>query len=318
LTYMPKNDSESTGFAPEAPTSPQVTGIAIEDVKLTTVPFAELGENLPTGLFHEGERLHSYTLAPFTGELEVMLEELFNSKKQGVEKVYSTLRQFLPNAIHDIGGIPLNKLESDPRRLIDRMDLGDVFSVVLSLRCNYHGKSDIAISGQCPNCNTKNADQGDYAQPYHDLGTVEVKYYQHLPQEPLFDIALEDGFTVTGEHINKLRMRPLRFHQLKAMGDPNSGKFPNLNMISSLMHSFPESTSYREPKGDFFDKNLYARLIGSPRDKKIVFDALEKLQPGPVMSIDMDCINCSYQWKEGIPWGQLPSFLYGTISPIRS
>jgi len=316
---MPKNDdSESLGFAPETQSAPQVTGIAIEDVKLTAVPFSELGENLPTGLFHEGERLHSYTLAPFTGDLEVMLEELFNSKKQGVDKVYSTLRQFLPSAVRDIGGIPLHKLESDPRRLIDRMDLGDVFSVVLSLRCNYHGKGDIAIAGQCPNCNTKNADQGDYAQPYHDLGTVEVKCYQHLPQEPLFDIPLEDGFTVTGERINKLRMRPLRFHQLKAMGDPNSGKFPNLNMISALMHSFPESTSYREPKGDFFDKNLYARLIGSPRDKKAVFDALEKLQPGPVMSIDMDCINCSYQWKEGIPWGQLPSFLYGPVSPIRS
>ncbi len=312
------NSTDSAGFAPETPSAPQVTGIAIEDAVLTTVPFSELGETLPTGVFHEGQRLHSYTLAPFTGDLEVMLEELFQSKKQGADKVYSTLRQFLPTAIRDIGGISLHKLDSDPRRLIDRMDLGDVFSMVLGLRCAYHGKGDIAISGQCPNCNTRNADQGDYNQPYHDLGTVDVKCYQHLPQEPLFDIVLEDGFTVTGEHITKVRMRPLKFYQLKTMGDPNSGKFPNLNMISAMMHSFPESQSYQSPKGDFFDKKLYSRLINSPRDKKAVFDAMEKLQPGPVMQIDMDCINCSYQWKEGIPWGQLPSFLYGPISPVRS
>jgi hypothetical protein len=319
---MPKNesDSEATGFAPEAIPSPEetVTGLSINDVVVTTVPFSELGETLPTGVFYEGQRLHSYTLAPFTGQHELMLEELFNSKKQGVDKVYSTLRRFLPEVIVDIGGVPLRKLETDPQRLIDRMDLGDVFSVVLNLRCNYHGKTDIAISGQCPNCQTRNADQGDYAQPYHDLGTVDVKCYQNLSKEPLFDIPLEDGFRVTGDEIKKVRMRPLRFHQLRLMGDPNSGKFPNLNLISALMHSFPDSQHYREPKGDFFDRDLYGRLINSRRDKELVFDAVEKLQPGPIMQIDMDCIACSYKWKEGIPWGQLPSFLYGPISPLRS
>ena len=311
---MAKTESDSAGFAPETDPTPQVTGIPIDEVQLTTITFSELGENLPTGIFHEGERLYSYTLTPFTGELEMGLEDLFNSRKQGADKIYSTLRQFLPRAIKDIGGVPLHKLDSDSRRLIDRMDLGDVFSMLLSIRCQHHDSSDIAISAQCPNCNTVNADrEGEY----HDLNTVDIKCYQHLPREPLFDIVLEDGFTVTQEKITKLRMRPLRFYQLKTMGDPNNGKFPNLSLVSGMMHSFPDSAHYKEPKGDFFDRTLYARLVDSPRDKDKVFKALRKLQPGPVMSIAMDCINCGYKWKEALSWSQLPSFLYGTIDPIE-
>ncbi|NJR24969.1 MAG: hypothetical protein HC786_23810 [Richelia sp. CSU_2_1] len=213
---MPKHEPESTGFAPESlPIATSSGGIPIEDVFLDDVPFSELGENLPTGLFFEGQRLRSYTLHPYTGEMEVSLERLFQTRKQGADKVYSTLRQFLPRAIKDIGGLPLERFDSDPRRTIDRMDLGDIFSIVLGIRYAYQGKGDIAITGQCPRCDTVNEDRGDDSQPYHDLGTVSVKCYRHLPQEPLFDIVLKDGFTVTGEHILKLRMRPLRFYQLK-------------------------------------------------------------------------------------------------------
>jgi hypothetical protein len=199
------------------------------------------------------------------------------------------------------------------------MDLGDIFSIILSIRHAYHGgDSSIAISGQCPRCETVNADQGDYRQPFHDLGTVDVKVYRDLKQEPLFDVSLQDGFTITGELIKKIRMRPLRFHQLRAMGNPANKKFANLNLISCMAHSFPDSVSLQAPKGDFFDKTLYGRLVNSRKDKENIFDALRKLQPGPVMQIQMECINCSYQWKDIVPWGSLPTFLYGPVAAIES
>jgi hypothetical protein len=310
---------KNTGFGKTAEDRQEEIAIPIEEVEVRTMTLGELGHVLPVGVFHGGERLQDFTLAPHTGDLEIELEEFFSvNSKQGIEKIRYVMREFLPKAIVTIGGKRLVDIESDPRRLIDRMYVGDIFSILLAIRIDRQEGSEkgkIALVGQCPRCQTKNKDEGTPTNPYHDLYSVQIKYYalkgnRTLEGKPVFDVTLPDGFDEFGVKIKTLRVEPLRFRHLVKMADPKNKQVANLSLLSCVVTSLPD----QKLSGPFvFDRSLYAKLLNSQKDKKAVFQALDKLQPGPEMAIEMICEACSYEWEENIPWPNLPSFLYGVI-----
>lgn len=318
---MSKQPPDNKGFDPtEEESDFSISGMPASELVTETISFRDLGDELPVGIPFEGGLLKDYKLNPFTGDTEVAIEELFDARRQGIDKVINTLREFIPIAVKSIGGKELRQINSDPRQLVDRMYMGDVFSLVLAVRCAYQETGDIAMSGQCPRCEAINADKGTFSNPYHDLYTVEVRRYRGLRQQPLVNVELPDGFKIfelDDEPVKLVQMEPLRFHQLKNIADPK-GKFANLNMLNCAVRAFPTSETYKDAKGNLITPAIYARIVNSKKDKKVLNDVLENLQPGPVMSIDMDCTSCGNKWKENLPWAALPSFLYGSLAPVQS
>lgn len=309
-------DQGSLGF--DQPTIP------IEEVNLATCQLHEMGDELPVGVFDsDGNRNKDFKLLPYSGEHELAIEKLFNVNKPGVQKVSNAIREIIPLTVESIGGRKLESYNSDPRVLVDNMYLGDAMSLILAIRANCReGSREIAMSARCERCGTQNSDQGTYDQPYHDLGTVPVKYYPDLPSKPLFEVTLQDGFKWGKDtHIKKMIMTPMKVRHLKQMSGASSsgGKmFDALNALSTLTVSLPESPVYCKVRGRFIDDSMYARLISSRKDKLIVEEAMEKLYPGPIMAIDFDCYNCGHHWKESVPWAMLPNFLYGVTRPVQN
>lgn len=309
-------DEQGTGF--DQPTIP------IEEVQLATCQLHEMGEELPVGVFDsDGNRNKDFQLLEFSGEHEIAIEKLFNVNTPGIQKVTNAMREIIPLTVKSIGGKKLTDYNSDPRALVDNMFLGDAMMLLLSIRANYRdGSREIAMSARCDRCGTQNSDQGTFDQPYHDLGTVPVKYYPELAGKPLFEVTLPKGFDWGKDtHITKMVLTPMKVRHLKQMsgGSSSGGKmFDSLNALSSLTVALPESPLYSKVRGRFVDESMYKRLISDRGNKATVEEAMEKLYPGPIMAIDFDCYNCGHHWKESVPWAMLPTFLYGVTRPVQN
>lgn len=313
----------SDGFTQPQPSGGEsLNSIPVDEIELLEAPLGEMDRCLPVGVWDsDGQRHTDFKLRPFTGSLEVELEELFDRNNQGVEKVTGALREFLPKAVESIGGQSLERYDSDPRRLIDRMYLSDIFSLLLYIRIDYQESNDIAMSARCPQCDAHNADQGTTAMPFHDLSTVRVKYYRDLPGEPLFSVPLPDGITMGKKsHGTHLLLEPMKLRHLKDMAgnDPREKRFPNLKLLRCMCVAIPGLEVYDVKSSNFFDRSLYRRLVSSRKNKAEVFRSLNKLQPGPIMEIQFDCFACGHKWGVPITWVQLPTFLYQPNMPIEA
>jgi len=309
---MAKN-ALATGFTTEEPDTTDIVGIEEESVRLEEIKFQEvellnLEGNLPIGLFLDGERLNKVTLHPYSTKHDRILGQLLKGTRN---RLIPALAQFLPQVIKEIGGYPFTdiakKMSSSPTRVIENMFLGDVLTIVLMVRQEAQG-ADIAMAATCPNCGTKNEDNPEKGRPYHNLESVIVKTLPNLNKKLVVEVTLEDGLDIFEDHITKILMQPLKLYHAEKIAKTDSGEPEDISMIYAMVVGIPESEAFRNAKGTVFNDDLYDQL--SRNDLKIVRRALKVLQPGPAMSIEMDCYNCGHEWEETLGWGRLREFLY--------
>jgi hypothetical protein len=293
----------------ESPTSGDFSGyIPIEELKFEEAEIAELGSQLPVGLYFEGEHLNDCILKPYKTEYDRKLGQYLKmNQRAGLIKV---LGLFLPHVVESIGGYTLaqlsQKMAISESRIFEGMFLGDVLSIVMRLRMQAQGE-DIAISATCPNCGTKNNDGPE--RGYHQLTTTTVKYINKLSQKLVVGVRLQDGIQIGPDLVKLILMKPLVLHQAGKIGKDDRATPEDVSMMYEMICGLPESEYYRSARGsNIFSDEHYDVLTA--KDLKILRDAIKKLQPGPEMVIDMECYACGHEWQEGIAWGRVREFLY--------
>jgi len=300
-------DEASAAVATEAAQEFSADFIPLEDLKFEEAEISQLGTQLPVGLYLEGEHLNDCVLRPYKTGHDRILGQYLKMNRQNLIKVLSL---FLPEVVSSIGGYTLNQLAEkmavSPGRIFEGMVLGDVLSIVLRLRMQAQG-DDIAISAVCPNCGTKNEDGPE--RGYHQVGTTMVKYLPSLSRRLIVGVQLKDGLKIGPDLVKLILMKPLRLFQAGKIGKSNVSTPEDIAMLYEMICGLPESEYYRNTRGSMlFGPELYDEL--SAEDLRILRNAIKKLQPGPEMTIDMECFMCGHEWQEGLSWGRIREFLY--------
>jgi hypothetical protein len=280
--------------------------IHIDDVKFETAEICDLDDQLPVGLFVEGEHLNTCQLVPYKTKHDRILGQCLKMNRNNLIKV---LGIFLPQVVSHIGGYSLSQLAEkmavSESRIFEGMVLGDILTILLRLRMQAQGK-DIAISAVCPNCGTKNNDGPE--RGYHQIDSTNVKYLKSLSQKFVVGVHLEDGLRIGPDLVKLVLMKPLVLHQAGKIGKSERATPEDVSMLYEMVSGLPESEYYRDVRGQVFGDEHYDEL--SANDLKILREAIKKLQPGPEMTIDMECFNCGHEWQEGLAWGRIREFLY--------
>jgi rubredoxin len=279
-------------------------GIPLADLTTMTVSLAELGQTLPIGIFIDNERATEFELNPYVTRFDRELAEMMGPKTS-MGKIFGN---FFPRIVKSIGGFSpsdlAKKLSTSPARMFSSMYFGDVITILFRIRLAAVGEN-LALQAVCPNCGTENKDGEDTG--YHDLSTVEVDYYPILKSPLEVEINLEDGIDDGAGHlIKRVGMKPMKLFDLDELGKVPQAKL-DISMLYRMVSSLPDSKIYSQVKGRPFGDELYDNL--TPRDLQILRSAINKLQPGPKLTIDMDCRNCGYTWSEAIPWRGVRDFL---------
>lgn len=297
------------GFTPASSPSEElvsVQAIPLEKFKFDEIELENVGNTLPIGLFVDGEWLNTFSLHPYKTGHDRILGQLLKANRN---KLVPVIGNFFPRVVAEIGGYPIDtlaeKMGTSPNRVFEGMVLGDILSLILAIRLQAQGW-EIAMTGVCPNCNTKNEDNPDTG--CHDLRTTKVKLLRNLNQKPIVEVVLKNGIDIGEEEpIKRVLMQPLKLHQAEKIAKSNSTP-EDLTMLYSMISAIPDVESYRNVRGQVFCDELYDELTKD--DLSILRKALRSLQPGPNMEIEMACRACGYEWQEGLQWGRLREFLY--------
>lgn len=286
------------------------TSIPFADLKVTLVPLDQLGLFLPIGVFLEGERLNSYKLKPYKTKHDRVLGEILSRPKVTLA---DAIKDFFPQIIDEIGGIPIadlaSKLSLSPTRLCSSLYLGDVLTILLAVRQAAQGCL-IKMSATCPACGTVNEDKGTSASPFHDISGIEIKVVDSLAQKPIFEVLLKDGIQVGSDRIHSILMQPLRLHQFQSLVKQGDNNAYDIAMLYEMVSGIPGSELYRNARGRVFSDELYDDL--TMQDLEILRGAMDALQITPDLTAEMACRNCGHEWDAALPWGQLRQFLFVT------
>lgn len=263
--------------------------LSIQDRELS-----QWGQNLPLGIFVNGDRLREYTLKPYIGHHDVLLGRLEDENRETPDRLIRIYSQFLPQIVETIDGWPIvevaSKMNLSPPRLFQGMYLADILSLLLNIRCKGTGP-DIAIPCTCPYCGHKinHKDSGDIYT--HDLSSVVLRGCDTLPNPPLFHIE----FARPVDDIDKCYWEPPRF---KEVSSEASEAFSNVNLL--------REDALILISGDICDRLHY-------RDYNKVQRAIDRIWFGPEQSIPMDCPSCLGEWIS--PVGV--DFYFSTFTPPR-
>lgn len=307
------------GFASEEPTTSAIGvepfpygDIKTEELQIKQAPFL-----LPIGIYHQGRRLTSFKLKPYTGAEELQLSAL---NKRYQSKVAEVLPRFAAEIIDsfgdDQGSISLKELATSQNlstmRLCENMHLADALTILLQARLDSYG-AEIQLAGQCPNCATHNRDKdGEFSL----IDTVDVIFVKQL-LNPIIEISLK-GTMIAQEMITRIQIRPIRVYDLKRIQKQSSNEQELEITYELLTHScvaIPESTFYGETRNTDNSgvspgsaEEIFAKLdVDDREDWK---DAVKSLGDwGPSMKVPMNCRACGHEYPAAVPWNNLPFFL---------
>lgn len=291
----------------------------IDDIEYKKVDLANLRNRLPVGIFRKGHAIRSFTLHDYTPRFD---RELGGALKNSRNKLIPVLANFLPKVIKSFGDYEPKELAKEfntsVSKLINNMTLADVLTILLATRLKMVGVDDdeevscpIAMGAVCPNCQTRNVDDPDKGRPYHELASVEINMIPNLRQKPIYEVQLEDGIKVSDEEvIERVWMNPMKFNDADKVASREE-EATDISMLYAMIYSLPDSETYSQVRGQVFSDELYDRL--TQRDLQKLRKAMEKMQPGPDMTVSMECYKCGFEWDEGLPWGRPREFLFTPI-----
>lgn len=313
---------EASAIAPEDNSS-TLHAIPLADLKIEEIELHDLGNILPVGIICGDECLKDFTLNPYNADYELMLGRLVesNTDREGnLKDPVKVIKEFLPYVINTIGGQLLKDLakamSTSAPRLIEGMYWGDVTTLFLALRLQAQG-FEIAMAAKCPKCGTLAEDNPQKGRSYHDLSSVKIKVIRDLKQKPLIEVPMPESFKLFEDDITRLWLEPLKLYQFDRLLKSTSGNPKDLDQIYQMVVGIPDSGVYRNVRGQVFDEGIYRALCTSSTgrvspNKNALYKAVNKIQPGPAMWIDMDCVNpmCKNVWEQPLPWLSFREFLY--------
>jgi hypothetical protein len=252
------------------------------------------GQNLPLGIFLNGDRLREYTLKPYIGHHDVLLGRLEDENRETPDRLIRIFSQFLPQIVETIDGWPLAevaaKLNTSPPRLFQGMYLADILSLLLNVRCKGTGPQ-IAIPCTCPYCGHKinHRESGDLYT--HDLSSVILRGCDTLLNPPLFHVQLARPV----DNTDKCYWEPPRFKEvsLEASDAFSKIKLQAADALISMSDEMLDKLHYR-------DYNKIQRAIG-------------QMWFGPEQTIPMDCPSCRGEWVSFVN----SDFYFSTFTPPR-
>jgi hypothetical protein len=301
----------------------------IETFEFAEAEFSELTNTLPLGMFVDGEHLRSIQLVNrLTTKIELEVETIMKRHKRNL---LEAAPHFLGKFIKSIGNYSLPAIQekmgcSSIDRIFSGMYFCDVLHLILAVRTTTSG-SEIFLQSKCPNCGGDNSD--DQATGGHHLDTINVKYLDRELTEPLgFLVKLKDGLPdadaqdADGNFVPKYSkqfiLQPYKWAQArKVLGgkktDKSTAHLPeDIVMLCQMVKKIPDSILYGNVRGEVFNVNLYTEI--TLKDAAILKKAIQKLQPGPEILVDIECIHCSHEYQESLPWANIRAFLFDVDS----
>lgn len=307
--------TQATAHEPKAYAASEVDSLKFEEVEIIA-----LDNELPFGVFAEGERLRSFEMVPFDGALEIKLSRIAQQHKSKPQVV---LPKLLKLVVSTIGGMPVPDVAKligvNSEKLFERMALGDALFMLMKLRLHDFGNY-IQISGRCPNCGEMNKDGDDEAT---DISTAEVK----VPLEctEYFRYTLKDECKVFDDIATEVILRPLRVYDLKRFE-----KARKEGNELAIQHEMLMLTVVDIPGCEAWSNSMSADRTGiskaavedfytklSARDRAGIKKASVDIgEIGPRMAMEMTCRFCKAEdWLAEVPWQDTASFLSFVSEP---
>lgn len=254
----------------------------LDDIRSELIELAQLGQNLPIGIW-TGERwLRSYTIKEYTGKDDERLGRLEDAAGDKPDRHERVLGSLLPPLIESIEGYSLEEVCAmmggiSKSRFVSELFLADAISIALNLRLMSYGW-ELLIGGTCP-CERR-IPLGRTEDGYHDLRTVQIRQIINLETEPVFTCQLVEPL---GD-IDQIRLFPPRLHQIPMLAEAN---YPlALRLLFNCSNITPE---------------IFSEARGATL-KQLAEVALN-LQFGPHDSIEMSCPKCEREWLGGLEYG---------------
>lgn len=254
---------------------------------------SQWGQNLPLGIFLNGDRLREYTLKPYIGHHDVLLGRLEDENRENPDRLIRIYSQFLPQIVETIDGWPIaevaSRLNLSPPRLFQSMYSADILSLLLNVRCRGTGP-DIAIPCTCPYCGHRinHKESGDIYT--HDLSSVVLRGCDTLISPPLFHVELVRSV----DGIDKCYWTPPIFKEIASELDV----FSKVNILATDVLS--------QISDEILDRLYY-------RDYNKIQQAINASWFGPEPSIPMDCPSCMGEWVAAVD----ANFYFSTFTPPR-
>jgi hypothetical protein len=317
--------SSKKGFGDTAealPGTEQSLATPVDQITTETCFIEYTPYTLPIGVLHEGQRLKSFTLTPYTGDREVELGKILTKFKN---RAVEALPPFLAKMVGAIGGIGVAELSNSlglggAYKLFDRMALADVLTILLQIRIDNVGR-DIYLSANCPNCSYLNVDSKDSPS---DLSTTEVVLVTNLNTAAV-EVTLADGVTLFEETLSKVLITYPRMCDLTRMAKAKSEDRPNFTheLMFEVVVGLPNSpytssfNSDRTAINRSAIEHVYSKM--TVRDRNTLKEAVQEVYSwGPAMSTDMVCARCGHEdWSAEVGWQDLMTFLSGATPKRR-
>jgi len=297
----------------------------IDTFKFAEAEFSEVQDILPLGLFVEGEHIRSIQLIDrLTTRIELEVAAVLKRYKQNL---LEAAPYFLGKFISSIGDYPLNVIQekmgyASVDRIFSGMYFCDILHLILAIKSATSG-SEVFIQSKCPNCGGDNSDEQESGG--HRIDTINVKYLDENLSAPLgFLVNLKDGLPDAEDvdengkrkpkYSKKIVLQPYKWSQArKVLGGKKSDKSTahlpeDIVMLCQMVKRIPDSILYGNVRGEVFNPELYTNL--TLKDASVLKKAIQKLQPGPDIVIDYECIHCSHEYQESLPWANIRGFLF--------
>lgn len=270
------------------------------DPRKTTL--VDLGYQLAAGVdAGAGQpRERGFAFAPWRSKDERILGSLRDRNRAMTPGVFAS--EVLGHFLTLWGAQDLRDMSAPQRRLLlSRAYAGDVYTAWFQLRREVLGDDfDMEITCLCR-----------HAFPYAvDLGTVEVKVV--LDGDTLAQpFALRDGVEYRGTTSHVATIKPLRWDVYEGLG-PSTGM--NMGAVKSRFAAGAiVGLSGLDVPGEV---HLPADALDlSKRDLEGLAAAIDKMQPGPDLSVDVDCPQCGTRCLRALPWTYDSFFSVRASSP---
>ena len=251
---------------------------------------------LPIGYAQNGKVHRQFKLHDWFMKQEDQIADL-HQKHQNDDTVGVQVADVLSIILASIGDIPVanGKREYEENRLLlGQMYLQDIMYIYLYLR-SVAVDQYIGVALTCPFCNKKH----EHARG--DLSTMEVERYTPKDTYPPTDtIKLSKGLTIGGKTFKKIHIGPARWTAIESLSADemnNAAMFQRATWRGSIT-----SVEGHDTKGGPFvpDDAMFETLRKTDMMKLAV--AIDNINAGPDMSINMECTRCHKEFDHLVNW----------------
>ena len=297
----------------------------IEDYGVGELPSLAWGVYTPGTGGYEEERLTNYSVNPEVngGKYDLFLAALDPQNGQNMSKTVPTLTSFLAGgnfqgkgytgAIATLGDMETKEVgarfqETDRAKMFSNFFMADIATMMVGVRMSLNNGRAVAVDQECPRGMQCFMGGKTQCRSMTSLDNVEIKYPK-FEGKPLFKVTLNDGFSDGASSIKHLYITPLKLKQLNLFF--GGQKIADLEMMKAVIAHIPESEIYGRKKTMPFCQELYEAMTNDDID--LVREAIEYIEAGPRLTIDVDCACGQTSFPYQLPLFRNPRyFLYNS------